>query len=249
MLLKNKTAVITGCNKGIGKKILEVFSENKANIFACVRKIDKEFETFINEIVKKNNNEIIPIKLDLNNEDNVKETSNNIINSKKPIDILVNNAGTIHTALFQMTTVDKLKEMFHTNFFSQTIFTQNILKSMIKKRDSSIIYISSTAAIDGNEGRSAYSSTKSSLIAQAKVLSREVGRYNIRVNTIAPGLTNTDMMKNNTPQKFVDELKLRTSLKRIATPEEIANVALFLASDLSSYITGQTIRVDGGMHF
>ena len=249
MLLKNKTTIITGCNKGIGKKILDVFSENKANIFACVRKIDKEFETFINEIVKKNNNEIIPIKLDLNNEDNVKEASNNIINSKKPIDILVNNAGTIHTALFQMTTVDKLKEMFHTNFFSQTIFTQNILKSMIKKRDSSIIYISSTAAIDGNEGRSAYSSTKSSLIAQAKVLSREVGRYNIRVNTIAPGLTNTDMMKNNTPQKFVDELKLRTSLKRIATPEEIANVALFLASDLSSYITGQTIRVDGGMHF
>ncbi|MBC8295127.1 MAG: SDR family oxidoreductase [Pelagibacterales bacterium] len=249
MLLKNKTTIITGCNKGIGKKILEVFSENKANIFACVRKIDKEFETFINEIVKKNNNEIIPIKLDLNNEDNVKEASNNIINSKKPIDILVNNAGTIHTALFQMTTVDKLKEMFNTNFFSQTIFTQNILKSMIKKRDSSIIYISSTAAIDGNEGRSAYSSTKSSLIAQAKVLSREVGRYNIRVNTIAPGLTNTDMMKNNTPQKFVDELKLRTSLKRIATPEEIANVALFLASDLSSYITGQTIRVDGGMHF
>lgn len=83
MLLKNKTAVITGCNKGIGKKILEVFSENNANIFACVRNIDKKFETFINEIVKKNNNEIIPIKLDLNNENEVKEASKNIVNSKK----------------------------------------------------------------------------------------------------------------------------------------------------------------------
>ena len=249
MLLKNKTAVITGCNKGIGKKILEVFSENNANIFACVRNIDKKFEIFINEIVKKNNNKIIPIKLDLNNENEVKEASKNIVNSKKTIDILVNNAATIHTAIFQMTPVDKLKEIFQTNFFSQTIFTQNILKAMIKNSNSSIIYISSTAALDGNEGRSAYSSTKSSLIAQAKVLSREVGRNNIRVNTIAPGLTNTEMMQNNTPEKYIDELKLRTSLKRVGSPEEIANVALFLASNLSSYITGQTIRVDGGMHF
>ena len=120
---------------------------------------------------------------------------------------------------------------------------------MNKNNNSSIIYISSTAALDGNEGRSAYSATKSSLIAQAKVLSREVGQNNIRVNTIAPGLTNTEMMKNNTPEKYIDELKLRTSLKRVGSPEEIANVALFLASNLSSYITGQTIRVDGGMHF
>ena len=87
------------------------------------------------------------------------------------------------------------------------------------------------------------------MIAQAKVLSREIGRQNIRVNTIAPGLTNTKMMIDSTPQKYIDDLKSRISLKRIGSPEEVANVALFLASDLSSYVTGQTIRVDGGMHF
>ena len=109
------------------------------------------------------------------------------------------------------------------------------------------MYISSSSALDGNEGRSAYASAKAAMIAQAKVLSREVGIYNIRVNTIAPGLTNTDMMRKNTPEEILNEVISRISLKRIANPEEIANVALLLSSDLSSYITGQVIRVDGGM--
>jgi NAD(P)-dependent dehydrogenase (short-subunit alcohol dehydrogenase family) len=90
-------------------------------------------------------------------------------------------------------------------------------------------------------------STKAAIIGQAKVLSREVGRYNIKVNTIAPGLTNTDMMKNNTPEKTVEGIVSKLSLKRLAEPKEIANVALFLSSRLSGYITGQVIRVDGGM--
>ena len=166
---------------------------------------------------------------------------------KKKIDILINNAATIHSAIFQMTSMKKLKEIFEINFFSQTLFTQYILKSMIKNKSGSIVYISSSSALDGNEGRSAYSSTKSAIIAQAKVLSRELGVHNIRVNTIAPGLTNTDMMKDNTPVELIKEFKSRISLKRIANPEEIANVTLLLSSDLSSYITGQVIRVDGGM--
>ena len=146
-----------------------------------------------------------------------------------------------------MTSVKKLKEIFETNFFAQTVFTQYILKSMIKKKNGSILYISSSSALDGNEGRSAYSSAKAAIIAQAKALSREVGMYNIRVNAIAPGLTDTDMMKENTPKEIVNEVASRTSLRRIANPQEIANAALFLSSDLSSYITGQVIRVDGGM--
>jgi len=247
MLLQNKTAVVTGCNRGIGSKILEVFSANGATIFACVRNNDEEFKTYLNEIKKKFNNQIIPIQFDLNDENQIKEAANNILSSNSSIDILVNNAAIIHTALFQMTSLKKLKEVFETNFFSQTIFTQYILKSMIKKKTGSILYISSSSALDGNEGRSAYSSAKAAMITQAKVLSREVGLYNIRVNAIAPGLTNTDMMKKNTPEEILSELKSRISLKRIADPEEIANVALLLSSELSSYITGQVIRVDGGM--
>ncbi len=247
MLLENKTAVVTGCNRGIGKKILEVFSENGAKVFACVRKADEEFKSHVDELNKKFNNQIIPIQFDLSNEIQIKEAANSILDSNKPIDILVNNAAAIHTAIFQMTSIKKLKEIFEIDFFSQTVFTQYIIKSMVKNKKGSILYISSSSALDGNEGRSAYSSAKSAIIAQAKVLSRELGRHNIRVNTIAPGLTDTDMMRKNTPKEFIEEVISNTSLKKVGDPKEIANTALFLASDLSSYITGQTIRVDGGM--
>tara|TARA_B100001123_G_C15301926_1_gene1021329 strand:+ start:756 stop:1499 length:744 start_codon:yes stop_codon:yes gene_type:complete len=247
MLLKNKTAVITGCNKGIGKKIVEVFSANGATIFACVRNINQEFKDFISKTEKNFNNKITPVQFDLNDEAQIKEAANNILSSNKSIDILVNNAAIIHTAIFQMTSIKKLKEVFETDFFSQTNFTQYILKSMVKNKKGSILYVSSSSALDGNEGRSAYSSAKSALIAQSKVLSRELGIYNIRVNTIAPGLTDTDMMKKNTSQETIKDVLSRVSLKRVANPNEIANVALFLSSDLSSYITGQIIRVDGGM--
>ena len=247
MLLKNKTAVVTGCNRGIGKKILEVFSANGATVFACVRRKDDQFQNYIEVLKKKFNNEIIPIEFDLGDENQVKESANNILSQKRPIDILVNNAATIHTAIFQMTSIKKLREIFEIDFFSQTIFTQYIIKSMIKKKGGSILYISSSSALDGNEGRSAYSSAKAAIIAQAKVLSRELGIYNIRVNALAPGLTDTDMMKDNTPEEKINEINSKTSLKRVAKPEEIANAALLLSSDLSSYITGQTIRVDGGM--
>ena len=247
MLLKNKTAVVTGCNRGIGKKILEVFSANGATVFACVRNISEEFKSNIEEIEKNTKNKIIPIQFDLSNESQIKEAANSILSSDKSIDILVNNAAMIHTAIFQMTSIKKLKEVFEIDFFSQTNFTQYILKSMVKNKKGSILYISSSSALDGNEGRSAYSSAKSAIITQSKVLSRELGVHNIRVNTIAPGLTDTDMMKKNTTKETIKDVLSRVSLRRIASPEEIANTALFLSSDLSSYITGQIIRVDGGM--
>ena len=247
MLLAGKIAVITGCNRGIGKAILEKFSENGANIFACVRKIDDDFLSLIKKIQKENNNEIFPIELDLSNKENVKEAGKKILSYEKDIDILINNAGSISTSLFQMTSVDKYKELFEINFYSQILFTQTILKSIMKTKRGNIVFISSSSGIDGNEGRSAYSSSKAAIIAQSKVLSRELGRYNIKVNTVAPGLTNTDMMKKNTPDKIINEVVSQISLNRVGEPNEIANVALFLSSSLSDYITGQVIRVDGGM--
>jgi len=247
MLIKNKNTVITGCNRGIGKKILEVFSMNGANVFACVRKIGDQFLSHVKSLERKAKNKIIPIQLNLDDDSQIKEAANKILSENKPIDILINNAAIIHTAIFQMTSIKKLKEVFETNFFGQSNFTQYILKSMVKNKKGSIINISSSSALDGNEGRSAYSASKNALIAQTKVLSRELGSNNIRVNVIAPGLTNTDMMKKNTPQKVVDDVLSKVSLKRVADPEEIANVALLISSDLSSYITGQVIRVDGGM--
>jgi len=247
MLLKNKTAIITGCNKGIGKEILKIFSENGAKVFACVRKIDEKFDAEITNLKSKNKSEIIPLGFDLLNEDELKEAAKKILSLSEKIDILVNNAGAIETALFQMMSSKKLKEIFEVNFFSQIILTQFILKSMIKNKSGSIINISSISGLDANVGRSAYSASKSALISQSKVLSKEVGGHNVRVNCIAPGLVNTDMLNKNTTPETIDKMIQNISLRRIANPIDIANVVLFLSSDLSQYITGQVIRVDGGM--
>ena len=248
MLLKNKNAVVTGCNRGIGKKILEIFSGNGANVFACARTIDNDFENYCKNLENKNKTKITPIHLDLDDDNKVKEGSALITSNVKKIDILVNNAASIQTSLFQMTTQKDLKKIFKINLFSQILFTQYILKSMLKnEKGGSIIFVASTAALDNNQGRSVYASSKAALICQAKVLSKELGKKNIRVNSIAPGITETEMLKKNTPEKLIESIKENTSLNRIAKPEEIANVILFLASDLSSYITGQTLRADGGM--
>ena len=247
MLLSSKTSIITGCNKGIGKSILEEFSKNGANIFACTKILNTEFHSLTSEIEKKYNNKIIPIEIDLTDEESVKEGAKKIISYDTKIDILINNAASIFSSVFQMTSIKQYKELFNINFHSQVLLTQFMIKSMIKNKNGNIVFISSSAAIDGNEGRSAYVSTKAAIIGQAKVLSRELGKYNIKVNTIAPGLTNTEMMKKNTSVKTVDDMVTNISLNRIADPKEIANVALFLSSNLSDYITGQVIRVDGGM--
>ena len=216
-------------------------------MFACVRKNDDKFKKFTNDLKKKNNTNIIPVELDLNSDESVEKSAQIILNSTQTIDILVNNAGIIQNSLFQMTTIDSLKKIFQINYFSLTRFTQYILKSIIKNKGGSIVYIASTSAQDNTIGRNAYSSTKAAIISQAHTLSREVGRFNIRVNSVSPGLTETEMMKKNTPEKTLNDVLANLSLKRIAAPEEIAKVVLFLSSDLSSYVTGQNIRVDGGM--
>lgn len=246
-MIENKLAVITGSNRGIGKKIIEKFAANGANLYACSRKKNAEFSAYLKEIETKNKIEIKEFFFDLQDPEEVKKAANEICNINKDIDILVNNAGTIHTSIFLMNTIEKLREVFEVNFFSHAILTQAILKKMMKNKKGSIINISSSSAIEANEGRGAYAASKSAFQTLSKSISREMGNSNIRVNTIAPGLTDTDMMKDNTPKKILEKTIERLSLKRIGKTDEIADTALFLASDLSSYITGQTISVDGGM--
>ena len=176
-------------------------------------------------------------------ENKIKEAANNILAANTPIDILVNNAAAIHTAIFQMTTVKKLKEIFDINFFSQTVFTQYILKSMIKNKKGSILYISSSSALDGNEGRSAYSAAKAAIITQAKVLSRELGVHSIRVNAIAPGLTNTDMMKENTKPEIIKDVISNTSLKRIGDPKEIGLFIKFIIHSVLILLSIPSVKV------
>lgn len=247
LMLKGKTAVITGCNRGIGKATMKVFAENGANIWACVRKNGEDFQEYISDLVKKTGVTITPLFFDLADTEQLKAGAKTILAAKQSVDILVNNAGIIYTALFQMTPIDKMKEVFEINFFSQMLFTQNISRIMTRPKNGSIINISSSAAIECNAGRTAYAASKAAIICATKVMAKELAVYNIRVNAIAPGLTETDMMRDSTPEDVLTNTLERTCLKRVGRPEEIANVALFLASDMSSYMTGQVLRVDGGM--
>ena len=247
MLLKDKNAVITGCNRGIGKEIVRVFAENGADIWACVRKESKPFTKYVRNLEQKHLVKINPVYFDLSDKEQIKAGIQTIKGSKKSIDILVNNAGLIFTALFQMTSMQKLKEIFEINYFSQMLLTQYISRIMMRQKSGSIINISSSAAIEGNEGRTGYASAKGAMIISTKVLAKELAPYNIRVNAVAPGLTQTEMMVNSTPEDALKETLNRICMKRVGQPKEIANSVLFLASDLSSYMTSQVLRVDGGM--
>lgn len=246
MILKNKTALITGSNRGIGLATLIKLSENGADIIACAREKNTEFEKKISEISKNNKNTITPIYFDLNKEEEIEMGLKKIEKISNTIEIIVNNAGINQMSSFQMTSLKKVKEVFQVNLFSNFLITQKLMKILIKNRKGSIINISSNAAYECDAGRSAYSASKSALIAFTKVLSKELGSFNIRVNAIAPGLTKTDMINDKISKKLIDETINRIPFKRAANPEEISNVILFLASDLSSYITGEIINVTGG---
>ena len=146
-----------------------------------------------------------------------------------------------------MTKIEKIKQIFDINFFSQLEFTQIIIKKMLKNKGSSIINISSTAALDPVQGRIAYSASKSALISFSQILSKELSKFNIRVNVIAPGLVDTDLMHESHSEEIINKVLRNTSVNRLGQASEIANLALFLSSNLSSYINGQVIRIDGGM--
>jgi len=248
MLLKGKTSIITGSSKGIGFSTLELFLENGSQVICCSRENNLDFEKKILDLKKNFKDKIFDYKFDFNNEESVKQAALNIIKNHPEIDILINNAGSIFTSSFLMTPLREVENMHRINFFNQILFSQIIIKKMIKKKCGSIVNIASSAAIDANEGRLAYVTSKASMMAASKVLARELASFNIRSNCVAPGLTDTELMKNSTKEEFINKTVEGLMIKRIANPKEIANVIMFLASDLSSYVTGQTIRVDGGMN-
>lgn len=246
MLLKGKNAIITGCNRGIGKAILEAFAANGANVFACIRRDTEEFNDYVKELSQRYNIEIWPLYFDLADQAQIKQAAKEIQATKKSIDVLVNNAGITYNALFQMSSMDKLQEVFNINFYSMFLLTQYISKLMMRQKYGSIINIASSAAIDANPGKSIYGASKAAVICMTKAISRELGEHKIRANAIAPGVTDTEMLTSMSDIVIKDSIQ-NSDLKRVGKPSEIAETAVFLASDLSAYITGQVIRVDGGL--
>jgi 3-oxoacyl-[acyl-carrier protein] reductase len=245
MLLKGKNAIITGANRGIGYATLERFAKEGCNIWPCIRKPNLEFESKVEILSKKNNIWIKIIYFDLSDESQIKQGIKQIASEKLPIDILVNNAGIAFGGLMTMTPIAKLKEVFEINYFSQILMMQLVSRYMIRQKTGCIINMASVGGIETNPGYLAYGSSKAALIWATKCVAKELGPYNIRVNAVAPGMTETQMGHYKS-QEELDKVLSVTSLMRMATTDEIANGILFLASDMSTFTTGHVLVIDGG---
>jgi 3-oxoacyl-[acyl-carrier protein] reductase len=245
MLLKDKTAIVTGCNRGIGKEILGLFAEHGADLFACARRETPEFSAQLAQLAERTGCSITPVYFDLTDAEQVKEAVKTIMASKRPIDVLVNNAGVASGSLFQMSSLPEMRNLFEINFFSQLLFSQGISRLMTRARKGSIVNIASTAGLIGDAGMTSYGASKAALMFATKTIATELGASNIRVNAVAPGATRTDMYEQM-EEKARTKLIEACALKRPAEVRDVANAALFLASDMASYITGHVLRVDGG---
>lgn len=244
-MLKNKNVIITGANRGIGNAIMNTFALNHASLWCLDLKFDDAFHSQAQRLCEECGIRIKPMAVDLSDRNAIKETISAITSEGLPIDILVNNAGINYRGTFLTTPISEMEKLFQINYYAPVQLMQSVSKKMIQRRQGIIINIGSVSGLEHNTGNSAYAVTKASLMWLTQTVSRELAPYGIRVNGIAPGLTDT-MINAGNEAVLNDTVLPRMNIKRSGKPEEIAQTALFLASDMSSFISGQIIRVDGG---
>lgn len=245
MLLQNKKALVTGSSRGIGRGIVEAFLRNGAEVWGLCSK-PSAAKADLEKLASENGVAFHEIYADVGDESQVTEVVKAALAEAGGFDVLVNNAGITRDGLsFRMKKAD-WDDVLRVNLTSAFLVSQIVSNDMIRKRSGSIINMSSIVGVHGNGGQVNYAASKGGLIAYSKSLAAEVGGRGVRVNVIAPGFIATDMtgaLKEDLQKLMID----KTLLKRAGTPEDIAGTALFLASDLSAYITGQVLGVDGGM--
>ena len=245
-MLKNKNAVVTGATRGIGREIAFTLAENGANVAINYRGVDTEVPSLDGCPILPLTSDKMYSKFDISDEEEVK---NFIAESKKQlgsIDILINNAGITKDGLLMRMKEKDFSDVLDVNLKGTFITTREAASIMMKQRHGKIINISSVVGVIGNAGQCNYAASKAGVIGFSKSVARELASRNITVNVVAPGFINTDMT-GVLPEKVKESMLQGIPLKRIGEPKDIANAVLFLASDLSNYITGQVINVDGGM--
>jgi len=244
-LLENKVSIITGATRGIGKGVAELFADQGSHIiFTYVSSDDKaralEAELQAKGVKAKG------YKFNVADYAACEEMANDVVKEFGSIDVVVNNAGITRDNLLMRMSEEQWDEVINTNLKSVFNMTKAVQRTMLKQRKGSIVNMSSVVGVKGNAGQANYAASKAGLLGFSKSVALELGSRNIRCNAIAPGFIETEMtgaLDEATVQSWRDAIPL----KRGGTAEDVANLALFLASDMSAYITGQTINVDGGM--
>ncbi|MCW8352526.1 SDR family oxidoreductase [Citrobacter portucalensis] len=237
--MHNKICIVTGAAQGIGRKIVEIFSQaGAAKIYAC------DIQHGDGEVLKN----VIPVTLNVCDRQAIQEVVNKIQQQDGHIDVLVNNAGVTRDNLINKMTEQDWDLVIDINLKGVFNMTQAVAPIMMENNTGSIITMSSVVGTDGNIGQSNYAATKGGVIAMTKGWAKEFARKGakVRANCVAPGFVVTPMTKD-LPEKVIDHMIAKTPLGRMATAEDIANGVLFLASEKSSFITGQTLKIDGGL--
>ncbi|MFC2109444.1 3-oxoacyl-[acyl-carrier-protein] reductase [Bacteroidota bacterium] len=244
-LLENKTALITGATRGIGKGIAEVFAKQGANVAFTYSSSVEAAQALENELaafgVKAKG-----YQSNAANFDAAQQLAADVLKEFGSIDVLINNAGITKDNLLMRISEEDFDSVIEVNLKSVFNLTKAVIRPMMKQRSGSIINMSSVVGVQGNAGQTNYAASKAGMLGFTKSVALELGSRNIRCNAIAPGFIETEMTAK-LDEKVVDGWRQAIPLKRGGQPEDIANACVFLASDMSAYITGQTLNVDGGM--
>ena len=244
-MLKGKNVIVTGATRGIGREIALTLAQNEANIAMNYRNLNSEVEDLINEI-KSFGVDALAIKCDVSITEEVDNFVKEVKSHYNTIDVLVNNAGITKDGLILRMKEEDFDDVLDVNLKGTFNTTKSVSSIMVRQKYGKIINISSVVGIAGNAGQCNYAASKAGVIGFSKSVARELASRNINVNVVAPGYINTDMTKN-LPDKIKEEIIKSIPMKKIGDPKEVANLVLFLSSNLSDYITGQVINVDGGM--
>ena len=241
-----KSVIITGASRGIGKEIAKVFAEDGYSVLLNYNKSDKSAEIVFNELINKGYN-VKMFKADVSNREEVADMIEYCLKEFDRIDVVINNAGVTHTNLFTDISQEEWNKIMDVNVNGVFNVTQEALKKyMISNKNGSIINISSVDGITGASCEVAYSASKAAIIGITKSLAKELAMSNITVNAIAPGAIDTEMLSDNYTQEDLEIVRNEIPMKRFGKAKEIADLACFLASDKARYITGQVISPNGG---